>query len=316
MPRCADGSIPGSPIKLATLPPDDVALTGKHVQDAVAGRRHDLEREVDPQQPGDVVHLLLQLAMVPVAGETIMLAESGLRVLIGIFRIDGRMDAEITCRRLALRATDRQHHVSIGQEAIQEDRLAAFRGRQIGQVASIGRIVGEAGESARPPAAESTAGDCPCRRDKVGLALQDRYTIGIDPRRHQGLDDCRRNLGNLRQSGIQHHDDPIAGCGRLHQWRIFQRLFQRSHDRSRRIGQRLALRCATPLPRHSRGDLQGDRRIGPITQYGHWGRLCKQGKLSRSRSHDFLLSLLSARGQEVELYPSAELENNGIVSDL
>ena len=124
------------------MPPDHVALTGQHVQDAIARRRHDLHREVHSQQPGDVVHLVLQLAMVPIAGEKIALAESGLRMLIGILRIDGRMDAEIARRPLALHATDRQHDVGIGQEAIQEDRLAAFGGRQIGQIPSIGRIVG------------------------------------------------------------------------------------------------------------------------------------------------------------------------------
>ena len=34
----------------------------------------------------------------------------------------------------------------------------------------------------------------------------------------------RRNLGNLRQSGTQNHDDAIAWRGRLGQRRIFQRL--------------------------------------------------------------------------------------------
>ena len=50
---------------------------------------------------------------------------------------------------------------------------------------------------------------------RVGLAPQDRDSIGIDAGRHQGLDDGRRNLGNLRQPGTQDHDDAIARRGRL-----------------------------------------------------------------------------------------------------
>ena len=269
-----DGSIPGSPIKLAALPPDHVALTGQHVQDAVASRRHDLQREVHPQQPGNVVHLVLQLAMVSIAGETIMFAEPCLRMLIGILRIDGRMDAEITCRMFALHATDRQHDVGIGQEAIQEDWLAAFGGRQIGQVPSLGRIVGEQADPLGRRKRNSRRGlSMPAA--PVGFAPQDRDSIGIDAGRHQGLDDGGRNLGNLRQPGTQHHDDAITRGGRLGQWGIFQRLLQRSGDRGGWIGQRHSLGRATLFQGHSRGKLQGDRRIGPITQNGHWGRLCK-----------------------------------------
>ena len=91
--RCDDqarsiwhASPPGSPIQLAALPPTHVALTGKHVQDAIACRGHDMEREVDAEQPGDVVHFLLQLAMVSVARVTIVLAEASLRTLVGEFR--------------------------------------------------------------------------------------------------------------------------------------------------------------------------------------------------------------------------------------
>ena len=278
-----DGSIPGSPIKLAALPPDHVALTGQHVQDAVAGRRHDLQREVHPQQPGDVVHLVLQLAMVPVAGETIVFAEPCLRMLIGILRIDGRMDAEIACRMFALHATDRQHDVGIGQEAIQEDWLAAFGGRQIGQVPPIGRIVGQKADPLRRRNRNQPQGIfMPRTRAQplpacVGFAPQDRDSIGIDAGRHQGLDDGRRNLGNLRQPGIQDHDDAITRRGRLGQRGIFQRLLQRSGNRDGWIGQRHSLGRAALFQRHSRGKLQGDRRIGPITQNGHWGKLCKQG---------------------------------------
>ena len=51
-------TMPGSPVKFAALPPDHVALTGQHVQDAIAGRRHDLQGEVHAQQPGNVVHFV------------------------------------------------------------------------------------------------------------------------------------------------------------------------------------------------------------------------------------------------------------------
>ena len=124
------GPIPGGPIKLAALPSDHVALTSQHVQDSVAGRRHNLHGEVHAQQPGDVVDLVLQLAVPPVAGEAIVLAEPCLRMLVGILRIDRRMDAEIARRMFALHATNRQYDVGIGQEAVQEDGLATLGGRR------------------------------------------------------------------------------------------------------------------------------------------------------------------------------------------
>src|SRR5208337_5438573 len=41
------------------------------------------------------------------------------------------------------------------------------------------------------------------------------------------------------------------------------------------------------------------------------GEVCVNNVVKQKRSHDFPLSLLSASGQEVELYAPAEFENNG-----
>ena len=132
------------------------------------------------------------------------------------------------------------------------------------------RIRSAAGRGNQPQGIVHARGD-------VGFAPQDRDSIGIDAGRHQGLDDGGRNLGNLRQPGTQDHDDAIARGGRLGQRGIFQRLLQRSSDRDGWIGQRHSLGRAALFQGHSRGKLQGNRRIGPITQNGHWGNLCKQG---------------------------------------
>ena len=140
--------------------------------------------------------------MVSVADKTIVLAEAGLRLLIGILGIDGRMDAEITGRMFALHAADRQHDVGIGQEAIQEDRLAAFGGGQVGQIPPIGRIVGQKADPLPPagPARNQVRRGLSMPVVTSGLVLQDRDSIGCDAGDHQRLHDGGRNLGNLRQS--------------------------------------------------------------------------------------------------------------------
>ncbi len=134
---------PGGSQQPLAATPHRLALTGQHVQDRDPAGRDQLNREIDPQQPGHVVDFFNQLALLPPPGaERPDRTESRQRLLIGERGVDDAVDPVVPGGCRIAEATNRQHDVGVVDRAVQQDRFAGRRCRQVGKLVSVAGIVG------------------------------------------------------------------------------------------------------------------------------------------------------------------------------
>ena len=212
---------------------------------------------------------------------------------------------------LVLQATDRQHQVGIGQQAVQEDRLpvAHWRPGRPGPGGWPGR--GSAAASAGPRTPSSRRQGSPRRRPRQPWSAARRCRPARTPAADQGVDHRGRDLGRPRQSLPQRHDDPVARSRALPQGRIVQRLLQgRGHSR-RQIRQRRPLRLAAQVRSRAVGRFEAGPKSRCRNARQSLRKTAQTGQLSQVAAALLPLSADSAARQEVELYRKGRVANNG-----
>ena len=154
-------------IQLAPATADRFALTGQHVQHRVAHARDELDREVDAQQPGDVVGFVAQLASGVFHARS---SDLGRAVAAG-WSLESENAGETTpwmpkypAARFGSQTTDGQDQIGVVQCAMDQNRLARLVGRQIGEPRAIGRIVGRQRDPLADRLGEQSAGIAAGRR--------------------------------------------------------------------------------------------------------------------------------------------------------